>query len=93
MKDILKKYQPKDGDAGKGVDIEKSISRWGKARTIRNAIDMAKGVSQIRTSIDRLDQRPLLLNVANGTIDLATGLIKPHDPKDLLTKKSDVVYN
>ena len=40
-----------------------------------------------------LDQDPYLLNVANGTIDLRTGLLGLHDPADMLTKISPVNYD
>ncbi|MBL8610222.1 MAG: hypothetical protein JNL38_22995, partial [Myxococcales bacterium] len=40
-----------------------------------------------------LDADPWLLNVANGTIDLRTGVLRPHDPRDLLTKLADVAYD
>jgi len=40
-----------------------------------------------------LDQHPFLLNVANGTIDLRTGDIRKHDPKDYITKLIDVTYD
>ena len=34
-----------------------------------------------------------LLNVQNGTIDLHTGKLRNHDPKDRLTKIADVTYD
>lgn len=42
---------------------------------------------------DQLDADPWLLNVANGTIDLRTGLLLPHDPKLLITKLAPVAYD
>lgn len=39
------------------------------------------------------DSDPWLFNVLNGTIDLRTGGLKTHDPKDLITKRADVVYD
>ncbi|MBT6717017.1 MAG: hypothetical protein HOB18_05170 [Nitrospina sp.] len=35
---------------------------------------------------DELDSDPWLLNVENGTVDLKTGNLLPHDPEKLLTK-------
>jgi putative DNA primase/helicase len=42
---------------------------------------------------EQLDRDPLLLNVANGTLDMRTGGLKPHDRGDLITKLTNVVYN
>ncbi|WP_186783686.1 phage/plasmid primase, P4 family [Streptomyces sp. CBG33] len=33
-----------------------------------------------------------LLSVANGTVDLRTGTLQPHDPRDLITRRLDVAY-
>ena len=42
---------------------------------------------------DELDARPQLLNVANGTLDLATNALAPHDPDALITKLAPAVYD
>lgn len=39
------------------------------------------------------DANPWLLNVANGTIDLRTGQLSPHDPADRLTMQSPVAWD
>lgn len=51
-------------------------------------LDLTKGL--VSVSEDQLDAHPRLLNVQNGTIDLCTGYIEPHDPSDLLTQISPV---
>jgi len=40
-----------------------------------------------------LDAKPHLLNVANGTLDLRTGQLRPHDPADLITKVCNAAYD
>src|SRR5262249_47236941 len=40
-----------------------------------------------------LDRDPYLLNVANGTLDLRTGQLRPHRREDLLTKMAPVEYD
>jgi putative DNA primase/helicase len=42
---------------------------------------------------DKLDQNPWLLNCANGTVDLKTGELRKHDPKDLITRLAPVEYD
>jgi len=39
------------------------------------------------------DSDPWLLNVENGTIDLRTGELRPHEPADLITKLAPVAYD
>jgi putative DNA primase/helicase len=43
-----------------------------------------------RTDFDR---NPWLLNVENGTIDLRTGVLSPHDKKNLITRFCPVTYD
>ena len=42
---------------------------------------------------DQLDQHPMLLNVANGVVDLSTMTLLPHDPDYLITKLINVSYD
>ena len=44
----------------------------------------------IRVSVADFDADPWLLNVQNGTIDVTTGSLRPHDPGDLITKYIDI---
>ncbi|QDU23313.1 hypothetical protein ETAA1_53080 [Urbifossiella limnaea] len=54
------------------------------AHGITNMVDLARGLLAI--SATRLDASPMLLNVPNGTLDLRTGELRPHDRYDFLTK-------
>jgi len=40
-----------------------------------------------------LDSDPWLLTAENGTIDLRTGELRPHNPADLITRLAPVVYD
>lgn len=42
---------------------------------------------------EALDAHPDLLNVANGTLDLRTGVLRPHDREDYLTRIVEVAYD
>ncbi len=42
---------------------------------------------------EALDADPDLFNCANGTIDLRTGELRPHDRADLLTRRSPVAFD
>jgi len=42
---------------------------------------------------EQFDQKPHLLNVLNGTIDLRSGTLSPHDPSDMLTQIAPVQFD
>lgn len=43
--------------------------------------------------MEELDTDPLAFNVANGTLNLTTGVLEPHDPSRMITKLSPVIYD
>ena len=55
-----------------------------EARRIANLLSMAE--PRLAISTGELDAQPFLLNFLNGTVDLRTGELTPHDPSQLLTK-------
>lgn len=44
-------------------------------------------------SLPELDKDNMLFNISNGTIDLRTGKLKPHDKADLITRLVPIEYN
>lgn len=60
---------------------------------IRALLDIAKGLPEIAVMPNDLDNDLYLLNCKNGTIDLKTGKLRPHDPKDLITKMCKTKYD
>jgi len=60
---------------------------------IVGALSFLKGFAGFHTDAEAWDADPWLLNVANGTIDLRTGTLKPHDPADLCTKLAPVTFD
>jgi putative DNA primase/helicase len=56
-------------------------------------LDLAKSDGRIYVEADQLDADQWLLNVRNGTIDLRTGLLRPHSRDDLITKLIDVNFD
>lgn len=60
-------------------------------RTIAAGLKLTKHALLIEYST--LNADPWLFNVQNGTIDLRTGTLRPHDPTDLITFISPVTYD
>ncbi len=80
-----------DGEARKrllrfAVDSERS-SR------VRGALLMAQSEPGVPALPEDLDRDPLLLNVDNGTIDLRTGELLPHNRQHLITRLASVPYD
>jgi putative DNA primase/helicase len=56
-------------------------------------IALARSESAVAVVPDVFDRDPWALNVANGTLDLKTGELRPHRREDLLTKLSPVAFD
>lgn len=62
-------------------------------RAISAMINLAKADEFIAVLPEQLDTDPWLLTVSNGTLDLRSGKLRSHDPKDLITKLAPVAYD
>lgn len=60
---------------------------------LKAMIELAQTEESIPVSMDALDRDPWALNVLNGTLDLRTGELRPHDPADLMTRLVPVDYD
>ncbi|BBM86655.1 phage/plasmid primase, P4 family [Candidatus Uabimicrobium amorphum] len=60
---------------------------------IMSMIKLAKSEPGVPIQTSQLDTNPWLLNVENGTVNLKTGELQPHNPQDLITKKAPVHYD
>jgi putative DNA primase/helicase len=49
--------------------------------------------SEVAITLGQLDEEPWLLNCQNGTIDLRTGKLQPHDRTDLITRITPVEHD
>jgi len=54
---------------------------------------LARSEPGLVARIEDFDADPMLLNVLNGTIDLQTGTLMPHSPRDMLTKQAHVAFD
>ncbi|MFJ5889918.1 phage/plasmid primase, P4 family [Streptomyces californicus] len=89
--------------------VRQEIHRMGAALVLAGQNQLARGftmtsridalltelcsVPNVSISATDFDDRPDLLNFANGTVDLRTGRLRPHDQADLLTYALDIDYN
>lgn len=63
------------------------------AERLRAMVELMQTEPGIPVVPEELDRDPWLLNCQNGTLDLRTGELGPHDPRDLLTKIVPVAYD
>lgn len=75
----------------KAEQLAKWSTKCEMATTQGAAIALLRKTLTIDTS--QLDRDPWALNVVNGTLDLRTGLLRPHNPSDYITKLAPVEYN
>ncbi len=79
------------------ADARKALAKWAQASEshsrLRAMQACAQAIEGIAIRPDAFDADPWALNVANGTIDLRTGQLRPHAREDLITKVAPVAYD
>lgn len=82
---------------GKEAKEAKRLIGWGlhsqSTRSIDSMVRELSAMPGVAIDVERLDGRHDLLAFRNGTVDLRTGDLRPHDPADLMTRKIDVDYD
>ena len=82
---------------GKETDQRSREIAWAKhtesATALRAMVEISRAAPGVMIEHEDLDADPELLNVGNCTVDLRTGLGRPHDPADLLTMQTPVLYD
>ena len=69
------------------------IKPFEKANKVAAILTLAEVEPGIPIVPEEMDADPFLFNVANGTVDLRTGRLKPHDRADALTKLAPVWHD
>jgi len=63
------------------------------AKRLEAMISLAQSEPGIPTGLDALDRDPMLLTVANGTLNLRTGELRDHARSDLITRTVSADYD
>ena len=56
-------------------------------------VNLAKTMAPLACNVEQFDQKPFLLNCANGTLDLTNGRLTGHYQDDYLTRVSPIAYD
>ena len=81
------------GDVPRGKQMSKVTSFFNLSlskNSLRSMIELAKPLLNAPASL--FDQNPLLLSCTNGTINLASGELQPHNYSDWITRGVHVAY-
>jgi len=95
------------GDAGKVDDLKAkgqkerrladALLSWALRSQGKQRLDAMVALAQSEPEIAArpadFDKDPMLLTCANGTLDLATGQLRPHRRADMITKNSPVAFD
>jgi putative DNA primase/helicase len=73
-------------------DGRKASRGFTMRKQIDNLLKELRAVPTVQVSASAFDAQPDLLNFRNGTVDLRTGKIRPHDKRDMLTYCLDIDY-
>ena len=64
-----------------------------QAGRIKAMLEMARSEPDVMIDVGQIDQQPMLLCVKNGTVDLRTGKLGPHDRSHLMSRMTDIEYD
>jgi putative DNA primase/helicase len=92
VRGLYKKAAGIDGDDARKALIAHAVKSEGHHR-MTAMVERAQHEPSIACCEGSFDRNPWLFNVANGTLDLRTGELKPHDRESLLTKIAPVRYD
>ena len=81
----------------KDYEAHQAIVKHATASESRGARDamvkLAENERGVAVRYTELDADPFLFNCVNGTVDLRTGHLRPHERRDLLTRRAPVVFD
>lgn len=73
-------------------ELRKDVRRCESSAGIRGVLEIAQALPEFAHTIDDLDVDAHLLNTQSGTLDLNEMQLRPHDPRDRITKVTEAAY-
>jgi putative DNA primase/helicase len=68
------------------TDLFKDVRICESNGGITGILELAKSMHPMTVSVKKVNTDPFLFNTANGTLNLNTGDLQPHNPADMITK-------
>jgi len=92
VREMLKEAIAIDDDKERRAAITAALSTQSAAK-LRAMIELSASDPKVAAEESEFDTHIDLLNVANGMIDLASGELRPHDPRAMCTQLANVKYD
>lgn len=74
-------------------ELRADVRKCETANGIAGVLSIASALPALRVGTDELDADPYLFNCENGTLDLRTRTLGPHDPADRITRVARGAYD
>jgi putative DNA primase/helicase len=74
-------------------ELQRDVRKCESASGVAGVLEIAAKLTPFAATVRDLDADPYLLNVANGTLDLRTMELSPHEPTDRITKVTRAAYD
>lgn len=74
-------------------DLRADVRKCETFNGIAGVLSIASALPPLRAGTDELDADPYLFNCANGTLDLRTRQLRPHNPADRITRVCRGAYD
>jgi putative DNA primase/helicase len=86
-----------EGVSSESTDMQRAIADHAKRSERRHELEsmiaLARSLQGVPVRPHELDANPWLLNCQNGTLDLCTGALGPHQQADLMTKVTPINFS
>lgn len=92
IRSILKEASEEEDDVTRKALVNHA-RKSETARMIASMLTLAQSEPGISVHPNDFDRDPYLLNLTNGTFELRTNQLRPHDRADMITKLAPVAYN
>lgn len=74
-------------------ELHSDVRRCETSAGVAGVLQLASALEPFAAVVGDLDADPWVLNTATGTLDLRTGRLRPHDPRDRITKVCGAGYD
>jgi putative DNA primase/helicase len=82
-----------EADEMMDADLDKDAHKIETSSALTGVLQIARYLRPMAVAAAELDADPWLFNTTSGTLDLRTGILRNHDPADLITKVAGCEYN